>query len=239
MFGKRFWNNVVIEATKWSHNQLNVNKRLNKTGFDGKPLTEENWTQSWIKTLRDKLTVTKNLESVFIDSHYALKYAKEKEAFEKNTNKLLGIINDYPKFKTKDIEAVLPELEEKRRQLEAIKANNSRIKDDLMNAKDNITNLNTEIQEQRSELQRLKEEPEGYSTASFAGIAVGMLLMGFIIGIIVHSRILNSSNNRVANEENGNESVYNSRSSLRDDVEANNGDRDQHSQSDRRNDDSD
>lgn len=217
MFGKKFWDNVIIEATKWNHNQVNVDRRSKYRGVDGKPLpkTEENWTKQFNNILQQKLNVTKDLNSVFIDSHYSREYPKEVQEFNKNTDKLLNYIKSFHPFSTKDIDAVLPELAELNKTLHDIRRNNSNIKDKLKNATHEIDKLEANIDALTS---GLRSNPQGYTKGSFAGIAVGMLLLGLIIGFIVHSRVAKSSMNKVANNSKEMESNFNS---FVDDVESN------------------
>jgi len=134
----------------------------------------------------------------------------------------LEIIENSKNFETKDIDAVLPELAQKIKQYEDLRNKNAEIRNDLSQAASNIENLRTDID---AKSEKLKILEEGYTKASFAGIAVGMLLVGFVIGIIVHSRVANSSKNRV--EDTGYNREYsrsNSGISSRDDVESNRGD---------------
>ena len=108
--------------------------------------------------------------------------------------------------------------------LEDLRKNNTITKDKLSQATSNIETLDTEIRALSSRNKALEEESKGYTKASFAGIAVGMLLVGFVIGIIVHSRVANSSRNKVEDADDDKEySRRSSRISSRDDVESNGG----------------
>ena len=237
MFGKRFWDNAVIEATKWSHNNKLINDRSNLQGENGPlPKTEENWTNQYNRILREKLGVTRDLNSVFIDSHYSKNYPEEVQAWKKNTDKLLNILESSENFETRDIDKVLPELAQKQKELDAIRSNNKNLTEEIKNSKTRIKNLDTDIKEKIGVIDRLKNEPKGYTKSSFAGIAVGMLLVGFIIGIIVHSRVGKPSRNQVKNTDKDIESEYNS--SLHD-VESNRGDEEPNSVPERRYSDSD
>merc|ERR1712141_463699 len=174
MFGKQFWNNAIFEATRWNHNSRNVAKR---NALKPQPKTEENWTKQFNTILENELGVTRKLESVFIDSHYNHDYPEEKDAFEKNTEKLFRFAKSVTSFQTKDIEAVLPELAEKRRKLAELKEKNKGLENELKNAKDELHNIPVSppsVAPQRS-----------YSQESFAGIAVGMLVVGFTLGFLV------------------------------------------------------
>ena len=225
MFGKGFWKNVVIETTFWNHHSLNDKRRSSTLDENGEPKTKDSWTKQWNKNLNKNLGVTRNLPSVFIDTHYEKNVSEELQAFKDNTKELLEIIENSKDFETKDIDAVLPELAQKIKQYEDLRNKNAEIRENLSQAKSNIENLSTEIDAKSGKIKMLEEGSKGYTKASFAGIAVGMLLVGFVIGIIVHSRIATSSRNRVGDTEYDKEySRSNSRISSRDDVESNRGD---------------
>lgn len=222
MFGKGFWKNVVIETTFWNHHSVNVKRRLGTKDEKGEPKTEENWTKQWNKNLYKNLGVTRNLPSVFIDTFYDKNIAEELQAFKDNTNQFLEIIRNSKNFETKDIDAVLPELAQKIKQYDDLRNKNAEIRKNLSQATSDIENLSTEIDAKSEEIKMLEEGSKGYTKASFAGIAVGMLLVGFVIGIIVHSRVANSSRNRVEDRDYAREySRSSSKVSSRDDVESN------------------
>ena len=166
--------------------------------------------------------MTTNLPSVFIDTHYDKNYPGELQAYKDNTNQFLEIIRNSKNFETKDIDAVLPELAQKIKQYEDLRNKNDEIRKNLSQAASDIENLSTEIDAKSEQIKMLEEGSKGYTKASFAGIAVGMLLVGFVIGIIVHSRVANSSRNRVEDTDYAREySRSSSKVSSRDDVESN------------------
>ena len=211
MFGKKFWNNVILEATKWNHNPVKANIRA-QYRKDGKPYpkTEENWTKQFNNILKKELGVSKDLKSVFIDSHYDKEYPREVQEFKKNTDSLLNYLNTFQPFPTKDIDAVLPELAELNKTLHDIRNKNSNIKDELSRAKNKINSLETNITLKIGQIDHLESNSKEYTKGSFAGIAVGMLLVGFIIGFIVHIRVAKSTKNKVDNSSKEMESNFNS-----------------------------
>merc|ERR1712141_409842 len=127
MFGKQFWNNAIFEATRWNHNTRNVAKR--------------NALKPQPKTVENELGVTRKLGSVFIDSHYNDEYPEEKTAFEKNTEELLTFAKSVKPFQTKDIEAVLPELEQKYRELRQKQEENKVLEERLKNLTDEFQRI--------------------------------------------------------------------------------------------------
>ena len=221
MFGSHFWNNAILEATHWNHNSRSKKTRDSLRGPDGNihPKTEENWKRQFNVILKDKLNVRKDLDAVFIDSHYNDRFVEEVQAFKENTEKLLTFALAAPRFDTKDIDAVLPELQEKRLKLQNLTRLNNDIRNELNGKSKDIKRISAELDAAKSRLST--KEPAGYSKSEFAGIAVGMLLVGIIVGIIAHSsRIQNMKKNKVQDE--GEEMGSNSSISIHD-IEANKG----------------
>ena len=193
MFGKQFWTNAIFEATRWNHNSRNVAKR---NALKPQPKTEENWTKQFNTILENELGVTHKLRSVFIDSHYNSEYPEEKIAFEKNTEELLTFAKSAKSFHTKDIEAVLPELEKKYRELRELQEKNKGLEDDLKKAESDLKNITVDFGPRHAQITQ-----RSFSQGSFAGIAVGMLVAGFTLGFLVKA-LASRRTNQVA-ETNG------------------------------------
>ena len=170
MFGSKFWNHAVIEATHWSHIDESVNKRQ---------YNEENWTKKFNDHFRKTFHLTRDLDSVFIDSHYEKTNQEEEKAFQENTNELLELIQKSKKFETKDIEAVLPELAKLDQKLQDLKEDNAKLKNEL---EDQKKDLNIQISDNKT----LTGE-QNRNTSEYTGIVIGMLLVGFIIGFAVNN----------------------------------------------------
>ena len=85
MFGKKFWNNAILEATHWNHGEDALRIR-NKSR---RPLTEQFWTAEFNRILKKEFSLEKDLESVFIDTFYNKENRKETEIFQNNTRRLL------------------------------------------------------------------------------------------------------------------------------------------------------
>jgi len=94
--------------------------------------------------------------------------------------------------------------------LHDIRNKNSNIKDELSRAKNKINSLETNISLKIGQIDHLESNSKEYTKGSFAGIAVGMLLVGFIIGFIVHIRVAKSTKNKVDNGSKEMESNFNS-----------------------------
>jgi len=175
MFGKKFWDNAIFEATRWNYHKTNVDER---NAIKPIPLTEENWTKQFNTILENELGVTRKLGSVFIDSHYNSNYTKEKTAFEKYTKELLSFAKNVTPFETRDIEAVLPELEQKRREYQEQLEQNRILEEKLKNATIELERI--PVPTTSPQIEQIS-----FSHGSFAGIAVGMLVAGFSLGFLV------------------------------------------------------
>jgi len=183
MFGKKFWDNAIFEATRWNHNTRNVKKRIANT----RPVTEENWTKQFNTILENELGVTRKLESVFIDSHYNSDFPEETTAFDKNTEELLTFAKNVKPFQTKDIEAVLPELEQQYRELHNLTEKNKELEEKLQKLQDDLDDIPVPTPKKQIEQQ-------SFSPGSFAGIAVGMLVAGFTLGFFVKAIVSKRTN---------------------------------------------
>ena len=84
MFGKKFWNNAILEATHWNHGEDALRIR-NKSR---RPLTEQFWTEEFNRILKKEYSLEKDLESVFIDTFYRKESLRETEIFQNNTRRL-------------------------------------------------------------------------------------------------------------------------------------------------------
>ena len=131
MFGKEFWNNAILEATHWNYHKRNVAVRNAKKP----PLNEASWTRQFNSILENEIGATAKLKSVFIDSHYDENIPEEKIAFEENTERLFRIATSVKPFLTKGIEAILPELEQRRRELKILEEKNRNLTAKLHDAR--------------------------------------------------------------------------------------------------------
>ena len=84
MFGKKFWDNVILEATHWNHGE--DAHRIRSESHP--PLTEKFWTEEFNRILKREYSLGKDLDSVFIDTFHHNESKHESEVF-KNNSRLL------------------------------------------------------------------------------------------------------------------------------------------------------
>lgn len=111
IFGSKFWNNVIVEATWWKYSDDEIENRQDKG------VTEQSWLNgapmSVISRFIDDEDLRNNITAVFIDTHYRER-GIQKQKFLENTDKLLEFAKSKKPFECKDIQQV----EDERRQLE-------------------------------------------------------------------------------------------------------------------------
>ena len=89
MFGRKFWDNAILEATHWNHGEDAERIRMESDP----PITQEFWTSEFNRILRKEYELTRDLGSVFIDTFHHKHDPYETEVFRNETQTLL----DYAK----------------------------------------------------------------------------------------------------------------------------------------------
>ena len=84
MFGKKFWDNAILEATHWNHGE-DATRIRNESH---PPLTQKFWKDEFNRILKSEYSVEKDLESVFIDTFYNDESNLEAEVFNNNSRLL-------------------------------------------------------------------------------------------------------------------------------------------------------
>jgi GTPase SAR1 family protein len=98
IFGQKMWQSTITEFTFWRHDERSIRERERNRGS----LNEVTQDTRWNKEYTDRFGVSQPIPSIFIDPVYDGEYAdnKEKEIFEKDTDKLWNLItNDLTTFK--------------------------------------------------------------------------------------------------------------------------------------------
>ena len=85
MFGRKFWDNAILEATHWNHGEDAERIRMESDP----PITQEFWTSEFNRILRKEYELTRDLESVFIDTFHHKHDPRETGVFNHETQTLL------------------------------------------------------------------------------------------------------------------------------------------------------
>ena len=97
MFGRKFWNNAILEATHWHYSDSSIGYRSESHP----PITEQYWTDQLNGVLRNNFSISNNLQSVFIDSFYNKSVKQEVDQYNLETQKLLDFAKKQKPFHCK------------------------------------------------------------------------------------------------------------------------------------------
>ena len=75
MFGQKFWDHAIIEASHWNHGKTSERIRMERVP----PLTKQFWTDEINKVLKKELHITKDIPTIFLDTFYNKKSTYETE----------------------------------------------------------------------------------------------------------------------------------------------------------------
>lgn len=152
LFGYKFWDNVILEATHWAYTENDIRQR-NATGKN-----EEWWTKDKNEALRNEYHLDHDLDAVFIDSwakqEWNIEDTTQQEAFDRETEKLWKYATNNAPFAFRTIENVLDDLDQCTRTLEGdiadLKADMEEVKINprffaSKTSKDNAFNDNSDI----------------------------------------------------------------------------------------------
>jgi len=190
MFGKKFWDNAILEATHWNHGEDAERIRM-----DSDPsITQKFWTDEFNRILKNEYSLENDLKSVFIDTFYHQESEHETEVFLNNSQKLLDFALSRDPFECKDIEIALTEIRQLQNHI-----------DSLVREEQDKKNTIQVLIEERNELQRVLnmhglttpppnfEKREGstycamnkcYTPTEFAMFGIGAIVMGTMLGVI-------------------------------------------------------
>jgi len=108
MFGRKFWDNAILEATHW-----NFGPDAERIRLAAKPaLTQQFWATEFNSKLREEFNLERNLQTVFIDTFHQPGDQVESEVFFNQTQALLDFANTREAFQCKDIEIALTEIQQ-------------------------------------------------------------------------------------------------------------------------------
>ena len=99
MFGHKFWENAILEATHWNHGD-----EAERIRSDSLPkISEKFWTQEFNRILRKEYNLKRDLQSVFIDTYYHTESLKERRIFAKQTDVLFNYAMSREPFECKSL----------------------------------------------------------------------------------------------------------------------------------------
>ena len=162
MFGDKFWNNVILEATHWKYTRGGIRDRLLND------MTEESWTKKFNDFIKEEGELNlgeRNLGSVFINTHYDATdsfcesapntpctidvsngrtianintkyYSKYK--FHEQSKKLIDWAKEQTPFHCKDIKIAQTEIDALNGELNSLKQNQSSLQDQIDKLNDQI-----------------------------------------------------------------------------------------------------
>ena len=81
MFGKKFWDNAILEATHWNHGEDAIRIRNDSNP----PLTEKFWKDEFNNILKREYSLQKDLDAVFMDTFHHDESKHEVEVFANNS----------------------------------------------------------------------------------------------------------------------------------------------------------
>jgi len=190
MFGTKFWDNAILEATHWNHGV-----EAERIRMEAKPkITKEFWTSDFNRILKSEFNLKRNLKSVFIDTFYHPDSPMESNIFKEETQKLWDYAKSRDAFQCKDINIALTEIQQMQNRI-----------DKLQNEEQKNKNEIQELLEKKNELQGIvdlhhlttpkpKQERQNgnkycvdnkcYTPTEFALFGIGAIIMGSMVGVV-------------------------------------------------------
>ena len=153
MFGARFWDNVMIEATRY---------KFDKRTEEGRGVSSEqeridkmeSWKDIMKKQFENVNERWQDMEAVFIDSHYEPSDNLENKMFKSETDKLWTFAKGTKPFQCNDIKTLE----------EWLRAEKEKLK------------------KARLEIENLKARPEQAGVTELAATGAGFLVLGLLLG---------------------------------------------------------
>eukprot|EP00092_Neocalanus_flemingeri_P001416 GFUD01001512.1.p1 GENE.GFUD01001512.1~~GFUD01001512.1.p1 ORF type:complete len:393 (+),score=117.53 GFUD01001512.1:290-1468(+) len=190
MFGNKFWDNAILEATHWNHGT--DAERIRQASQP--PLTQKFWTDEFNRILKKEYNLQRDLKSIFIDTYYHHESSHETDTFNNNSQALLDFSLSREAFQCKDIEIALTEIRQLQNNLENLmkeEEDKKRIIADL-----NAENYRLNKTLEHYGLTTTAPQPEKhsgteycarnrcYTPTEFALFGVGTIVMGVMLGVV-------------------------------------------------------
>merc|ERR1719158_2423694 len=190
MFGKKFWDNAILEATHWNHGEDAERIRMESDP----PITQKFWTSEFNRILRKEYKLKQDLESIFIDTFHHKDDPVEREIFLQETQTLFDYASTRQPFECKDIEIARTEIRQLQNQidnLEQEEMNKKNIIEDLMEERNKLQEV---IQLHGITTRRPSNEPltsglycsqhKCYTTTEFVLLGLGAVIGGVMVGVV-------------------------------------------------------
>merc|ERR1711909_131051 len=97
MFGNKFWENAILEATHWNHGV--DAERIRHASSP--PLTKKFWTEEFNRILKKEYNLKTDLQSIFLDTFYHTGSEYETDVFNNNSQILLDFSRSRKAFQCK------------------------------------------------------------------------------------------------------------------------------------------
>jgi len=190
MFGNRFWENAILEATHWNHGEDAERIRMDSDP----PITQEFWTSEFNRILRKEYKLRRDLDSIFIDTFHHKTDPYENQVFQAETQKLLDYAATREPFECKDIEIALTEIRELQNEIDNLKqeeVDKKNIIDELIRERNQLQGL---IRDNSITTRRPSAAAMGgsaycsahkcYTTTEFVLLGLGAVLGGVMVGVV-------------------------------------------------------
>ena len=200
MFGPSFWDNVLIEVTRYRFDKTGHNQREDAMGVPRGSTDIWSHMENWKNTIKEKFKLTnenwEDMDAVFIDSYYRSTDEPENVMFLNQTAKLFNFAKAAKPYPMKDIEAVRGENTKFEQQVAELVKEKARLKKELEKAdpfrkerdtlKENLTQLEQELENLKKGKVLAAGAKAGEETkmALFGG---GGVLLGFLLGCALSS----------------------------------------------------
>ena len=177
IFGEDFLKNVIIVATFWDYNGHNLED----------PTTEEGWLRDQIDMEFGNLTYGKDLRAVYFTPKSKLHEADKPKSDEQLT-KLYDWASQNEPFECFNIDTWKPKWI-------SVKEENEKMKEELKEKEKELTKLDNCEEEKKTltnktlelsaKMDKLQEEQPKESSVKMAGIAIGCIFGGALLGLLL------------------------------------------------------
>eukprot|EP00092_Neocalanus_flemingeri_P001717 GFUD01001832.1.p1 GENE.GFUD01001832.1~~GFUD01001832.1.p1 ORF type:complete len:394 (-),score=122.08 GFUD01001832.1:250-1431(-) len=189
MFGKKFWDNVILEATHWNHGD--DAERIRSESHP--PLTQKFWSEEFNRILQREFSLGRDLDSVFIDTYYHNKSPKELEVFSNHSRILWEYALSREPFECKDIEIALTEIRELQNHIDSL-VKQEEVKKTLI---ESLLQQREQLQRSLTQYQVPTPSPQSefsycttnkcYTPTEFALLGLGVAVLGVLLGVLAIS----------------------------------------------------